>query len=49
MSVLFINDECRMSNDERMTKPEEPFRYLNIRASFVIRASSFRGGKVPCR
>jgi hypothetical protein len=26
-----------------MMNPEKPFRYLNIPACFIIRASSFRG------
>jgi hypothetical protein len=43
-----INDECRMSNDEGMTKPEIgrmkfpiSVRHSRIRASFVIRHSCF--------
>src|SRR6266498_3256366 len=43
-----INDECRMSNDEGMTKSEYDrvksstvLRHSGLRASFVIRHSSF--------
>ena len=43
-----INDECLMSNDERMAKsqidrmkPSIPLRHLRIRASFVIRHLCF--------
>jgi hypothetical protein len=35
------DDEIQMTNDERMTKSEKSFRYLNIPACFVIRHSCF--------
>jgi hypothetical protein len=35
------NDECRIPNDEGMTKRGFSLRHLSIRASFVIRHSCF--------
>ncbi len=41
--AFHVNDEARMSNGERMTKPEELFviRTFELISSFVIRISSF--------